>query len=112
MDRLKKLRETKGLNQQGLAMKLGLSQSTISFYETGERKPDLEALIQLADFFGVSIDYLIGRSNIKRSQMENDHTAEDINFFHEFLKLDLNQKELVRAYMLGLKSQGVAMNID
>lgn len=107
MERLKKLREAKGLNQQGLAMALGLSQSTISFYETGERKPDLEALIQLADFFGVSIDYLIGRSNIKRSQMENEYTAEDLNFLHEFLKLDQSQKELVRAYTLGLKSQAI-----
>ena len=59
MERVKRLRELKRLNQHGLALKLNVSQSTISYYETGVRKPDLDFLIQPADYFDVSIDYLV-----------------------------------------------------
>ena len=63
--RLKELRKEKGITQLKLAMDLGLSQNTISRYETGEREADYKTLIMLADYFGVSVDYLIGRTDIK-----------------------------------------------
>lgn len=62
MLRLKELREKKRLNQEGLALKLSVSQSTISAYEVGERTPDLKTLVTIAKFFDVSIDYLVGLS--------------------------------------------------
>jgi len=65
MKNLKKLRENKGLSQMQLALKLGMNQNTISRYENGEREADYQTLILLADFFAVSIDYLIGRTNDK-----------------------------------------------
>lgn len=65
MKNLKKLRENKGLSQMQLALKLGLNQNTISRYENGEREADYQTLIMLADFFDVSIDYLIGRTDNK-----------------------------------------------
>lgn len=64
--RLKELRKAKGLSQQRLATDLNTNQNTISRYETGEREPGISELIKIADYFHVSVDYLIGRSNISR----------------------------------------------
>ena len=61
--RLKELRKTKGVSQLKLAMDLNTNQNTISRYETGEREPGIVELIALADYFNVSVDYLIGRTN-------------------------------------------------
>ncbi len=61
--RLKQLRKEKGVSQIRLAMDLNLSQNTISRYETGVREADYETLIKLADYFGVSVDYLLGRTD-------------------------------------------------
>jgi len=102
MERLKELREFKRLNQHGLALKLNVSQSTISYYETGERKPDLDFLIQLADYFDVSIDYLVGRSCIKKANLHDENNASDINFYHDYLRLTLNQKRHVSSFVQGL----------
>ncbi len=60
--RLKELRKNKHISQLKLAMELGISQNSISRFETGERKPDYDTLIQIADYFDVSLDYLVGRS--------------------------------------------------
>ncbi|MCM1194967.1 MAG: helix-turn-helix domain-containing protein [Corallococcus sp.] len=65
MKNLKRLRESKGLSQLQLALKLGLNQNTVSRYENGQREADYQTLIMFADFFDVSIDYLIGRTNVK-----------------------------------------------
>ena len=46
-----------------MAMDLNTNQNTISRYETGEREPGIAELIRIADYFGVSIDYLVGRSD-------------------------------------------------
>ncbi len=61
--RLKKLRKTKNISQMKLAMDLGMNQNSISRYETGERQADYETLIAFADYFNVSIDYLLGRTD-------------------------------------------------
>lgn len=61
--RLVELRQEKGLSQVGLAKELGVDCSTIAKYETGDRLPDLVMLCKLADFFGSSTDYLLGRSS-------------------------------------------------
>lgn len=61
--RLKELREKLGISQLKLAMELGLNQNSISRYETGAREADYKALIALADYFDVSIDYLLGRTD-------------------------------------------------
>ena len=59
--RLKQLRKKRGVSQVKLAMELNTNQNTISRYETGEREADYKTLIQIADYFDVDIDYLIGR---------------------------------------------------
>lgn len=59
--RLKELRIKKQVPQQQLADLLGISTRALRFYEDGSREPKIEGLIKLADFFDVSLDYLVGR---------------------------------------------------
>ena len=61
--RLKELREAKHLSQLKLAMDLHLSQNSISRYENLEREAGYETLILIADYFHVSLDYLLGRTD-------------------------------------------------
>ena len=61
--RLKEIRKAKGISQLKLAMDLNTNQNTISRYETGEREPGIVELIKIADYFNVSIDYLLERTN-------------------------------------------------
>ncbi|NLT09229.1 MAG: helix-turn-helix transcriptional regulator [Ruminococcus sp.] len=61
--RLKELRKAKKLTQQRLAIELNMNQNSISRYETGEHEADYRTLIMLADYFGVSIDYLLERTD-------------------------------------------------
>ena len=61
--RLKQLRTARGVSQVRLAMELSVSQHTISRYETGEREADYAMLIRIADYFDVSIDYLLERTD-------------------------------------------------
>ncbi len=61
-NRIRDLREDRDLRQSDLAKATGIDQRTISNYETGKTAPDAYALIQLADFFNVSIDYLVCRT--------------------------------------------------
>ena len=61
--RLKQIRKAKGISQLKLAMDLNTNQNTISRYETGEREPGIRELISLADYFNVSVDYLLERTD-------------------------------------------------
>ena len=59
--RLKKLRKAKKISQTKLAIDLNRNQNSISRYENLERQADYDTLIKFADYFGVTIDYLLGR---------------------------------------------------
>lgn len=61
--RLKELRKQKGISQLKLALDLSMNQNTISRYETGEREADYKTLIKIADYFNVSIDYLLEQTD-------------------------------------------------
>jgi len=61
--RLKKLRKARKISQLKLAIDLNMNQNTISRYENLERQADYETLIKFADYFDVSLDYLLGRSD-------------------------------------------------
>ncbi len=61
--RLKEIRKSKGISQLKLAMDLNMNQNTISRYETGEREPGLAELKKIADYFNISIDYLLERTD-------------------------------------------------
>lgn len=61
--RLRIIRKKKGLTQKQLAVEVGASERGIQRYEIGERNPAFDQLIALADYFDVSIDYLVGRTD-------------------------------------------------
>lgn len=61
--KLKHLRKQKGISQLKMAMDLDLNQNSISRYESGEREADYKTLIKIADYFDVSVDYLLGRTD-------------------------------------------------
>ncbi len=61
--RLKELRKSKGITQIALQMQTGIEQSLISKFESGERVPPTETLVLLADFYNVSIDYILYRTD-------------------------------------------------
>ena len=63
---LHELRTEKKISQKALGKILGISDRNIRFYETGEHRPDFEGLLILADYFQVSLDYLVGRSEERK----------------------------------------------
>lgn len=57
---LRQLRLEHGISQRKLGEELGFCNQTVSFWESGQREPDLDALIKIADYFKVSTDFLLG----------------------------------------------------
>lgn len=86
MERLKQLREAKGLTQLRLAMELNVSQETISGYEIGKAVPPAEMLIKLADALDSSVDYILGRTDTKstlRASELNEQEAEMLSILRK-----------------------------
>ncbi len=85
------VRKEAGMSQQDLADRLGVSQQTVSKYESGQREADHETLLVLSDIFDVSVDYLLGNT-IARSRIENiaahhdgeDWTEEELEAIEDF----------------------------
>ncbi|WP_426578917.1 helix-turn-helix domain-containing protein [Bacillus altitudinis] len=76
--RITTLRKKAGLTQEELAKKLNVTRSALSQYELGTREPNYDLLLKIADFFEVTVDYLIGRSDnpdykiIDENKIESD----------------------------------------
>jgi len=62
-DRLIELRKKYGISKKELSQAIGVSERMIYYYECGQKSPNMETLIAIADYFDVSIDYLVGRSD-------------------------------------------------
>lgn len=79
--RLKSLRRKKNLTQEGLASEFYINKTSISRYENNTQFPEMELLIQLADYFEVSIDYLLGRTDEPSllSEKNSSKKTKDIN---------------------------------
>ena len=88
-----------------IALKLSVSQSTISAYEIGERTPDLETLLAIADFFNVSLDYLVGLSEVKQRITQTDLTTDELDHLRVYRQLSDTDKGKARAYIDGLQSR-------
>lgn len=74
--RLSSLRKEKKLLQADVANKIGVARATYGAYEQGNRQPDFETLVIIADFFDVTLDYLLGRSNILKPTTQNKNQTE------------------------------------
>lgn len=70
--RIRSLREDLNITQKGMAKMLGMSQTGYSKYETGANDIPTSILIQLADIHNVSIDYILGQTNVKTRYNQND----------------------------------------
>lgn len=66
--RLKELRKERKISQLKLSLDLNMNQNTISRYENLERQADYDTLVRFADYFHVSLDYLLGRTNKKNCE--------------------------------------------
>lgn len=108
-DRLKKLRTEKGILQKELAEYLNVSRVTITQYENGSRSPDDETKKKIAKYFNVSLDYLMGASDIRNPYNENKEISEVDKFLlklkEEMQKqgLDFDEtspEELIETYKL------------
>ena len=112
MNRIKELRKQIGMTQASLAKVLKVSDRTVGFYETGGRDPDTDTLIRLADFFDVSVDYLLGRSDVKdlNYKLKKESPTVVLDEKHEFIgkfppeaKRDMKIFEEFIVYKYGLK---------
>ncbi|PWM72240.1 MAG: XRE family transcriptional regulator [Bacillota bacterium] len=91
---LKNLRNEAQVNQKALASQFRVTQATISSWENGRTAPSFEQLIQIADYFDVSVDYLIGRTNIDNNYVYNPQ--KDIADILELLQqTDNREREVI-----------------
>lgn len=97
MNRLKELRIKKGVLQSDVAAYIGVNNSTYAYYERGTHNPTPETLCKLADFFGVTVDELLGRT----SQLFDDARVPKTEVQELFDQLTAHQKELVLERMRG-----------
>jgi len=76
--RLKQLRDEKGVYQKDVAKFLGITTSAYGYYEQGERQPDPNTITKLAEYYNVSTDYLLGRSNTRKETSNDEPTPREI----------------------------------
>lgn len=93
-ERLRELRLQMGKTQQEIAAMLCISSSAYSLYETGKRQLNYENMLALADYFDVSLDYLFGRTEIKK--YPPSFTTADYQFLRQYKSLDERGRQTVR----------------
>lgn len=86
-EKLKALRQDAGLTQQQLADKLGVTKSTVSYYEAAFRFPSTEVIVNLAEVFHVTTDHLLGLESKAQTLDVTDLPDEDIEFLQNAVKL-------------------------
>ena len=98
-DCLQELREDREITRKELAAALNISVSTLGMYEQGRREPNIDMLIKMADYFNVSLDFMVGRNL-------SDNSAEEVikalNLQRQINLLPLEYKKIIR-YMLNDK---------
>lgn len=92
--RLRNLRENRRMKQEDLGKMVGLSASTIGMYEQQRRQPDNDMLLKLSEIFDVSIDYLLGKTEIKNYNNPFDDNIEK-QIFIKLKNMDKKQKKII-----------------
>lgn len=98
MKSLKILRKKRNLTQKDVADAIGITFQTYSYYETGRTKPTPETLCKLADYFGITVDELLGRS----PQLFDDARVDRPEIIELFNQLSAEEQQQVIGYMKGL----------
>ena len=96
---LQDLREDRDISRKDLALALNISVSTLVMYEQGRREPNIDMLIKMADYFDVSIDFLVGRSFKNEN---NELLVEALHLKNEIDKLPQGYKNIID-FMLNTK---------
>ena len=126
---LRAARKAKGLTQKEVAAHIGISQNNYSYWENGKVKIDNKSLQKLADYFDVTIDYLLGRSNSTTAVQGRPISDLAENFIREYGELfsekefqsyvalyklmDARQRIFVLGMIIGwLKDQGLDVKIS
>ena len=99
---LRILRESLGISQQKLADAIGISQQSVNKYENHQTQPDIVTLIQIADFFHTSVDYLIGHTEA-RVECEGVPVfrlnADEVKLVNQYRQLSLKEKDSIHLVM-------------
>ncbi|EAD4096382.1 XRE family transcriptional regulator [Listeria monocytogenes] len=95
---LKKLRKNENLTQDQLASKIGITRDTLANYETGRREPDFTTLKNIASYFEVSTDYLLGKeefdnSDLLAAHIDDDLTEEERTELEKYLRFIRSQND-------------------
>lgn len=99
--KLKELREGRHLTQTGMGTRLGVTQQNVSRYEQDINTMPVEMLIRAADYFGVTTDYLLGRTDVKRNLETQIKVNKEIDEYYELIEtfrdLDKRDQEIIWA---------------
>ena len=106
-DRLKLLRKSKKLTQTEFASRFNIATGTIGMWETGKRIPDTETLKKLANFFDVSVDYLLGRTDVPKEARALDEQLKGVDFalYGETHDLTEEEKQDILEFVKYVKSK-------
>ena len=101
--RLKELRKKNNLSQYKLAEELGVSRGLLSNYEQGSREPDFNTLMLIADYYCVSIDYLMGITNVKQRFLSTEEQNKYYSIFEDITGLEKESLDELQKYIDLLK---------
>lgn len=114
-DTLKQLRMKQGLTSEELCSKIGIKGGSYRNYERNDRKPDYDTLVKLADFYGVTTDYLLGRPDAKPPEEPLDEFARKEHlkslekvFMKKYLALTEEQRDKVLDFLRGVVAEETA----
>lgn len=94
-NRLRELRIERGLLQKDVAKAMNISAQSLGYYENWVNKPDPDMLIKLADFYGVSIDYLLGRENEYGERVTETFTDDERRLVEIYRALSPSHRQAV-----------------
>lgn len=101
---LKKLRNDRNISALKLSEDLNIHRGSLSNWETGKRKPDSEMLLKIANYFNVSVDYLLGNQNEKADDTDLFNLKGDVRFLRK-----VKEDEMVKIPVLGVIKAGIPM---
>ena len=105
MNRIAMLRKEKGLSQISLSLKLNVSQKMISAYENGKSEPSIATLMQMADIFNTSVNYIIGYTNIRQpidKTVQMYLNEDECDLLGGYRELSAKQQNIALGVILGL----------
>lgn len=103
MNRIKQLRHEYGMSQIRLGIELGVTQETVSAYESERHYPSFAALQKMSVLMHASIDYIMGLSDIRWPTTISEISESELAFLYLYRSLSARQREKVYAYIKGLQ---------